>query len=68
MPPALSASSNFMLSDTIFDSLMDDAAAEDMPLFEEAAILFANRQTDMAEQVLKDAVEGNTTAGHGITA
>ncbi|MBC7513201.1 MAG: hypothetical protein H7234_02060 [Herminiimonas sp.] len=68
MPPALSASSNFMLSDTIFDSLMGDAAAEDMPLFEEAAILFANRQTDMAEQVLKDAVEGNTTAGNGITA
>ena len=66
--PALSASSNFMLSDTIFDSLMDDAAAEDMPLFEEAAILFANRQTDMAEQVLKDAVEGGTTAGNGITA
>lgn len=66
--PAFSASSNFMLSDTIFDSLMDDAAAEDMPAFEEAAILFANRQTDMAEQVLKDVVEGSATAGSSITA
>ena len=66
--PTPSADSNFMLSDTIFDSLIDDAAAEDMPLFEEAAILFANRQTEMAEQVLKDAVEGGTAAGHGVTA
>ena len=61
-PPALSESSNFMLSDTIFDSLLDDAAAEDMPLLDEAAILFANRQTGMAEQVLKDAVDGSPMA------
>ena len=66
-PPALSESSNFMLSDTIFDSLIDDAGAEDMPLLEEAAILFANRQTGMAEQVLKDAIDGSPMA-HGATA
>ncbi len=66
--PALSASSNFMLSDTIFDSLMDDAALEDTPLFEEAAILFANRQTDMAEQVLKDAIAAGATGVGSITA
>ena len=66
--PALSASSNFMLSDTIFDSLMGDAALEDTPLFEEAAILFANRQTDMAEQVLKDAIGSGASAGNSSTA
>ena len=66
--PALAASSNFMLSDTIFDSLIDDAALEDISLFEEAAILFANRKTETAEQVLKDAVDGSTAAGNSITA
>lgn len=66
--PAPAPNANDMLGDTIFDALMSDASLEDVPLFEEVAILFANGQTRMVEQILKDALEDATLGSAAITA
>ena len=48
-----------MLGDTSFDAPVNNAVLEDVPLFEEVAILFANRQAEMVATILEDAVEGD---------
>ena len=57
-----------LLGDTVFDSIMAGTALEDVPLFEEAAILFANGQTDMVEHLLTDAIESDRLGLAGVAA
>ena len=45
-----------------------DAAGEDVPLFEEAAILFANGQVEMVGHLLQDAIEADQLGAAAITA
>ena len=48
-----------MLGDTSFDAPVNNAVLEDVPLFEEVAILFANGQAEMVATILEDAIEGD---------
>lgn len=62
------STTTFFLHDTQFDMPAADAGVEDVPLFEEAAILFANGQSAMVEHLLRDAVEADDLGSATITA
>ncbi len=55
-------------ADTILATPAIQAILEDVPLFEEAAILFANGQTEIVEHLLKDAIDADTLGPASITA
>ena len=57
-----------VMPDTIFDSLKVSATLEDVPLFEEVAILFANGQARMAEQLLDAAIKAGNLGLANMTA
>ena len=52
----LSTNTSSMLSDTSFDAAVQNAVLEDVPVFEEVAILFANGQSDLVASILQDAI------------
>jgi ABC-type transporter Mla MlaB component len=58
----------FLLDDVPYAPPPADAPVEDVPLFEEAAILFANGQTQMVEHVLVDGIESDALGPASITA
>jgi ABC-type transporter Mla MlaB component len=62
------STTGFLLDDVPYSPPPADAPVEDVPLFEEAAILFANGQSQMVEQVLADAIEGDALGSASITA
>lgn len=55
--PAINTSS--MLGDTSFDAPVQHAVLEDVPVFEEVAILFANGQSEMVINILQDAIDND---------
>ena len=77
-PASSTANATSTGTDTTFGFLSDDAAAgiapsadaagEDVPLFEEAAILFANGQAEMVGHLLQDAIEADQLGTAAITA
>jgi ABC-type transporter Mla MlaB component len=64
----IDAKSTFMMGDTSFDAAVFEAVLEDVPLFEEAAVLFANGQTQMVETILQDAIEDDKLGPAILTA
>lgn len=67
-PSSGDGSGDGTMPDTIFDTLTASATLEDVPLFEEVAILFANGQTRMAEQLLDAAIETGNLGLASMTA
>ena len=66
--PIPSAIVNSMLSDTVFDAPVQNVVLEDVPVFEEVAILFANGQNEMVESILQDAIENDSLGTAMLTA
>ena len=64
----IDAKSTFMMGDTSFDAAVFEAVLEDVPLFEEAAVLFANGQTQMVESILRDAIDDDKLGPAILTA
>ncbi|GAC1407845.1 MAG: hypothetical protein NVSMB6_06070 [Burkholderiaceae bacterium] len=62
------AQGKMLHGDTVFDSILAGASLEEVPLFEEAAILFANGQTDMVEHLLTDAIKGDQLGAASLVA
>ena len=56
------------MQDTHFETPAAEAAAQDVPLFEEAAVLFANGQGEMVEHLLREAIEADDLGSAAITA
>ena len=63
-----SSPSTFLMQDTHFDVPVADAAAQDVPLLEEAAILFANGQSTLVEHILRDAIDADDLGNATLTA
>lgn len=57
-----------MLADTSFDAPMQNAELEDVPVFEEVAILFANGQGEMVESILQNAIDSDHLGAAMLTA
>ncbi|MBC7416402.1 MAG: hypothetical protein H7327_15865 [Herminiimonas sp.] len=66
--PGEPAAGTATISDTSFDAPVNNAMLEDVPLFEEAAILFANDQREMVETILRDAIDSDDLGAAALTA
>jgi anti-anti-sigma regulatory factor len=67
-PNTLSAGSEFLLHANTTTAAVAISAPEITPAIEEAAILFANNQMDMVEQILQSAISEDTSGQAGMTA
>lgn len=60
--PAMGMTTDFLLGSEAVVAGIEVASSETDPVIEEAAILFANEQTDMVEQVLQSAIQDKTAS------
>lgn len=66
--PAAVVDTLFPTQGPVFDTPAVEAAVEDVPLFEEVAILFANGQSPLVEQLLQEAIEADDLGAASVTA
>ena len=70
-PPTIGGTTSttaFLVDDAPYAAPPADSPVESVPVFEEAAILFANGQTQMVEHVLVDAIESDALGTASINA
>ncbi|MGZ3240808.1 MAG: hypothetical protein ACXWJK_10745, partial [Burkholderiaceae bacterium] len=60
--PAMGMTTDFLLGSEAVVAGIEVASSETDPVIEEAAILFANEQTEMVEQVLMSAIQDKTAS------